>query len=116
MSKIVVVVSGSDQDTALGCVQRATGLGLADIKQRLSVGDPVAEYVLFRNDHIEVTDSMRTLLADLCAGGVQVRLFEIQPDDRFRAVPEVDTHEITARTLENILAEFVEEVGRQGAR
>lgn len=114
MSKIVVLVEDvTDQAAAIRALRQATGRSIGEIRQRLAAREPVAEYVLFENDHDSVAKVLRELMDRVPASGARLRLFELSPTTTFSAIEVHARQEIDSNVLHNILKAHEEEVERQ---
>lgn len=113
MSKIAITVDRpADVAKLVPALRRVTGMGVGEIKARIDEGRPVAEYVLFGNDHDEVARKLRDLSADLPALGARARVYELGEDDAFEEA-DLATNEIDLEILRNILQSHDREVTRQ---
>jgi hypothetical protein len=107
VSKIVVVVTrAADQANAIAAIRQFDPtLSIAEIKLRLAASAPIIEVELFTNEFPEVARRLRQLAADLARAAVDVRWFELQPEDTFDCTTAVAQWEVSDETLVNILAE-----------
>jgi len=72
-------------------------------RSRIASSAPVAEYVLFNNDYVEVAARLRALVRTLPETGATLRVFLLEEEKSLQEVDPVD-HEITVKVLANILA------------
>ena len=101
MSKIVVTVERvENRSEFLTHVRAITGVGLADISNRIGTGLPLVEYVLFLNNHEDVAQRLRSLVA--LETIAQLKIFELMPDENFAGCPR-EQCEISTSVLLNIL-------------
>ena len=80
MSTIAVVVEDvADLAGVVSAIRQANASGIAEIQDRLKAGAPVAEYMLFGNDHDRVAAAFDPTVEGVRATGASVRLFELGP-------------------------------------
>jgi hypothetical protein len=95
---------------ALYRIRQATGQSYAEIQRRIRSGVALVECVLFMNDHEEVAERLRRLVAALSKVGADFRIFETAHDVAVPAIPS-PIDEIDADALESILSSFGAEEG-----
>jgi len=104
MSKIVVKVEDVTRlADVIPAIRKITGLGISDVKQRIESGRPLVEYALFYNDHDEIAERLRELMAELPRHGAKLRLFELEEGEEFESMPNASKYEISPEAMENIL-------------
>ncbi|HEX9047476.1 MAG TPA: hypothetical protein VF988_10655 [Verrucomicrobiae bacterium] len=91
MSKISLsVVKFSDFMAVARCLRPITGQSIAKIREAVEDGSPLFQQELFYNDHDEVADRLRRILASFEESSITFEVFE---DERL----------ISATVLRNIL-------------
>jgi hypothetical protein len=102
MSKISVVVDSiTDRLALIKTLRDLSGDSIDRISTNVKQGRPVAEYILFRNDHPEVAARLRQLIKAGPAVGATLRFFELPASANFAEPAE--RREISPETLNNIL-------------
>jgi hypothetical protein len=113
MSKIVVVIDPAGRAAeVVAALRRLSGESVAVLKERLDMGRPVGEFILFRNDHDDVVRDIRGLRASITSPDIKVRFFELPEDQPFTSAQEEGPHEISFEVLANILEAHDREVER----
>ncbi|MCI0700981.1 MAG: hypothetical protein L0241_07855 [Planctomycetia bacterium] len=114
MERIAVVLSGVPAERGVEVIAilgDVTGLNLGHIARCLELGEPLAEYRLFGNDHEEVAEELRQLLSVELPTGATLRLLEL-PDDPTAPIP-TECPEIEQEVLLNMLDARDEDMRRQ---
>jgi hypothetical protein len=93
-------------------VHRLMGMPVIEAKNRIQNAEPVAEFLLFYNDHNEVAAKLQGLLAGASGLGL-LRLYELQDDEDSSTIGPTDRREVTMEIVNNILHGFDREVRRQ---
>jgi hypothetical protein len=102
MSKIIVSLNTEVPNNILMDIRRATDLSLAEIRQSINSGQPFAEFLLFYNDHDEVSQRLRSLVSILTSNSIAASFFELEEDEELN-LDNRDLTEISSTTLLNIL-------------
>jgi len=91
MSKISLrVAKSSDFMAVVRCLRPITGQSIANVREAIDGGSPLFQQTLFFNDHDEVADRLRRILASFEESSIAFEIFE-------------DEHLISATVLRNIL-------------
>jgi hypothetical protein len=96
MSKIVVTIDSTVSNSVLMDLKRVTDLSLTEIRQSVGSGQPLVNFLLFNNDHDEISQKLRGLISVLSSNSVESSLFELRDNedldsvnrDRRRVPPE----------------------------
>jgi len=88
-------------------LKKATGLGIAEVKERLSQGRAAHLFraELYLNDHVEVDSKIREILAILKKHGVAAHILEILYDESWDDPIDPDLSLISEDVLLNMLDE-----------
>ena len=114
MSKIAVVADGSEaRAKVVGLVHEVTGQSVATIASSIRHGLPIAEYLLFEDDHGEVATRLRRLSAGLPRAGVPVRVYELDESESLGSLRDRSAAEISVETLNAILDQHERELELQ---
>jgi hypothetical protein len=102
MSKIAVTIDSAVFNNVLMDLKRETNLSLAEIRQSIGSGQPLAKFSLFYNDHDEVSQKLRSLVSIFTSNSVAASFFELEEDEELN-LDNRDLTEISSTTLLNIL-------------
>lgn len=110
--KIIVKLDTPEPNAELiSLLRKITGLGIAEIKNRIINGEPVAEYVLFSNDQPEVERSLVSLITQTSSKN-RLKLYDIGENESWEDNEDISKKEITSDMLLNYFKERKLEIER----
>jgi hypothetical protein len=113
MSKIVVFVDNSVDNSSLMDIKRLTNLPLSEVRQKISVEQPLVEYPLFYNNHEEVAQILRGLIHTFSSHSINARFFEIEEEENILEMENKSLFQIPSDIVLNILDSADRELVRQ---
>jgi hypothetical protein len=106
MSKIVLVASEKTlTPKALVELQRCTKRTLSDLQSSAASGRPVYVGELFLNDHDDIANTLRSIIALSASANFGLNIFELEPEEVFETAL-FDDCRIEVDTLHNLLTEW----------
>lgn len=101
MSKIVITVDDvANRADFVSCVRRITEMHVSEIVSRIGAGVPLAEFVLFENNHADVAQQLLEFIQ--LENTATIRIYELMQNEQFSKCP-LDECEISPSILKNIL-------------
>ena len=111
MARIAVILD-TNEPTVIPVLRRSTGESVAVLRSRIAKREPVGEYLLFMNDHDEVTGRLLGLLDALVQERVPMSLYELKDDERLDEVHDLERRRVTREYVEKMVARHDAEVAR----
>ena len=113
MSKIVITLENvAETSKAAFFVHKVVGTSLGKVRHQLQTGAPIAEYILFYNDHDEVAAKLRKLVEELPQYGLG-RFYELAENEESSGLVLSDPRELAPGTVLTILDQHDREIERQ---
>jgi hypothetical protein len=95
MSRIVVVTAGRGNLAWLAAdVRHVVAISLDELRRRVQPNSVLAEFILFGNDHHEVTRKLRLRIAALERAGITFRLYELGEEKSFGEIEQPDLNQV----------------------
>jgi hypothetical protein len=108
MSRVVFVaenITDVERSNGLNKIKDITGMNLVEIKERILDKFPLANYLLFQDDHKEKVKLLKQWYSLAEAKKFKLRIFEINDDDDFNNMDVIDPYEIDLKVLQEIIDE-----------
>jgi hypothetical protein len=106
MSKVVLVLTKPiNIAQSIMAIRKYTNVPINELKENIALKKPVYEAILFQNDKEEVAVKLWGIINDCEALGDTFKMYELDEDEDYDPVEEVDFHWISKDYLRNIMEE-----------